>query len=161
MTDKSNPQVNTDIPFPIINILIILTILLILIVPSMLKLNKGCFIVGFIIAVLIMNLSLTFFKVLYYDNSWYTQQYQYNNSYVYKEALNDVVNDTKNGFYYYMSEAYHAVGNSFKYHNIKDNTIYVFSTIYNYTLKPIGKGIKHIFYGEPKSNYKTTRQKHL
>ena len=161
MTDKSNSEDKIEIPFPIINVLIILSITFILIAPSMLKLNKGCYIIGIILAVLLMNFTLSFFKVLYYDNSWYSQQFQYNNTYVYKEALNDVVNDTKNGFYYYMSEAYHAIGDSFTFYNIKDNTIYVFRTIYNYTLKPIGKGFKYVFYGQPKSNYKTTRHKNL
>ena len=58
--------------------------------------------------ILLMNLSLTFFKVLYYDNSWYTQEYKYNNSHIYKEEINDVYNDTKIGFYYYIDAAYHS-----------------------------------------------------
>ena len=73
MSEEINISKENQIPFPIINVLIIMTIILILIIPSMLKLNKGFFIIGFIVAVLVMNLVLTFFKVLYYDNSWYTQ----------------------------------------------------------------------------------------
>ena len=96
--EEDNIISENQIEIPIVNILIIITVIFILIIPSMLKLNKALFIFGFIMAVLIMNFLLTFFKVLYYDNSWYTCKYQYNNSYVYKEALNDVVNDTKNGF---------------------------------------------------------------
>ena len=148
MSDNPNSEEEKNILFPVINVLIILTIILILMLPSILKLNKGCFIIGFIIAVFIMNLLLTFFKVLYYDNSWYTQKYQYNNSDIYKEAINDVVDDTKKGFYYYIDEVY----NSFEIKNF-------FSSIYNKFFKPIGKGIKYIFYREPKSSYKPTRQK--
>ena len=70
MSEDVNAKNENTIDIPIVNILIFLTILLILITPSMLKLNKCLFIIGFIIAILLMNLSLTFFKVLYYDNSW-------------------------------------------------------------------------------------------
>ena len=164
----SEEDVNTNFEYqiqvPIVNILIIITFIFILIIPSMLRLNKVSFIIGFIVAVLIMNFILTFFKVLYYDNSWYTCKYQYNNSYIYKEAINNVVNDTKNGFYYYMDAAYHSVGNSLSYNNIKENTKYVFGSIYEsikYVFSPIGRGIKSIFYGEPKSSYNTTRKKYL
>ena len=160
--DISNNE-ETVITIPIINILIILTIILILILPSMLKLNKGLFIIGFIAAVLIMNLFLTFFKVLYYDNSWYTQQYQYNTSHIYNEALKDIVKDTKTDFYYYFDAAYHSVINSFTYVNIKDNTQYVFSSFYEsikFVLRPFGKGFKYIFYGEPKSKYIPKRKKY-
>ena len=161
--DEDNTSFENQIEIPIVNILIIITVIFMLIIPSMLKLNKISFIIGFIAAVLIMNFVLTFFKVLYYDNSWYTCKYQYNNSYIYKEALNDVVNDTKKGFYYYVDTAYHSIGNSLSYNNIKDNTKYVFGSIYEsikYIFSPIGRGIKSIFYGEPKSNYKTTRKKY-
>ena len=65
MPNQINSSKENQIPFPIINALIIMTIILILIIPSMLKLNKGFFIIGFIVAVLFMNLILTFFKVLY------------------------------------------------------------------------------------------------
>ena len=154
MSDNEN-----IISIPIVNILIILTLLFIFITPSMLKLNKYLFIIGFIIAVLLMNLSLTFFKVLYYDNSWYTQEYKYNNSHIYKESINDVYNNTKFGFYYYFEAAYHSISNSLTYNNIKDNTKYVCGSIYQYIFKPIGNGIKYCFYGIPKSDYKTTRTK--
>ena len=161
--EEVNTNIKSQLEIPIVNILIILTVIFILIIPSMLKLNKLSFIIGFIAAVLIMNFLLTFFKVLYYDNSWYTQQYHYNNSHIYEEAINDVVNDTKNGFYYYVEAAYHSVGNSLSCNNIKENTKYVFGSIYEtikYYLSPIGRGIKSIFYGEPKSNYNTTRKKY-
>ena len=160
MSESIISENESTINIPIINILIFLTLLLILITPSILKLNKYLFIIGFIIAVLIMNLLLTFFKVLYYDNSWYTQEYKYNNSHIYKESIDDVYNDTKAGFYYYIDTAYHSVYNSLTYNNIKDNTIYICSSIYYYIFKPIGNGIKYIFYGEPKANYKPTRKKY-
>ena len=159
MSEEINISKENQIPFPIINALIIMAIILILIIPSMLKLNKGFFIIGFIVAVLVMNLVLTFFKVLYYDNSWYTQQYQYKNDHLYKEALNDVVNDTKKGFYYYVDSAYHSVWNSFSYSNIKDNAKYVCSSIYE-SIKYVGRGIKSIFQGEPKENYIPKRKKY-
>ena len=160
MSEDVNAENENTIDIPIVNILIFLTILLILITPSMLKLNKCLFIIGFIIAILLMNLSLTFFKVLYYDNSWYTQEYKYNNSHIYKEAINDVYNDTKIGFYYYIDAAYHSFSNSLTYNNIKDNTKYVCSSIYQYIFRPIGNGIKYIVYGEPKAHYKPKRKKY-
>ena len=160
MSEGFNSENESTIDIPIVNILIFLTILLILITPSMLKLNKFLFIIGFIIAILLMNLLLTFFKVLYYDNSWYTQEYKYNNSNIYKEAINDVYNDTKTGFYYYIDVAYHSFFSSLTYNNIKDNTKYVCGSIFQYIFKPIGKGIKYIFYGKPKADYNTTRTKY-
>lgn len=164
MNEEINPNnLNTEANIPIVSILILLTIILIIIIPMTLKLNKGLFIIGFIAAVLIMNLLLTFFKVLYHDNSWYTQQYKYNTSHIYNEAFKDVVNDTKNGFYYYIDTAYRSVANSFTYDRIKDNTKYVFSSIYEsikYVCRPIGKGIKYIFIGEPASKYQPKRKKH-
>ena len=163
MSEEINLSNRNQVSFPIINVLIILTIVLILIIPPMLKLNKGFFIIGFILSVLIMNLILTFFKVLYYDNSWYTQQYQYKDDHLYKEAINDVFNDTKKGFYYYVDAAYHSVRNSFSYNNIKDNGKYIGSSIYESIknlFSSIGRGIKYIFIREPKSNYETTRTKY-
>jgi len=41
-----------------------------------------------IIAIVIMNFIITYLKVLYYDNSWYTEKYQYNKSHIYKETIN-------------------------------------------------------------------------
>ena len=160
MSEEVNSVNENTIHFPIVNFFIFLTFLLILITPSMLKLNKYLFIIGFIIAVLIMNLSLTFIKVLYYDNSWYTQEYKYNNTYIYKEAINDVYNDTKYGFYYYIDTIYQSVSNSLTYNNIKDNTKFLCGSFYEYILRPIGHGIKYIFYGEPKANYRTRRKKY-
>ena len=156
MPNQINSSKENQILFPIINALIIMTIILILIIPSMLKLNKGFFIFGFIVVVLVMNLILTFFKVLYYDNSWYIQQYQYKNDHLYKEAINDVVNDTKKGFYYYVDSASHSIWNSLSYSNIKDNTKYACSSIYE-SIKYVGRGIKSFFIGQPKANYIPTR----
>jgi hypothetical protein len=159
MSEQINIDDDIETSLPIVDILIIITILFILFIPSILKLNKYLFVVGFIIAVLVMNLFLTFFKVLYYDNSWYSQKYQYNNSHIYKETFNDIVNDTKSNFYYLMQASYQ----SLTYDNIKDNSIYIFGTLYDsikFIVSPIGKGIKYVFYGESKSNYKPKRNKY-
>ena len=159
MSEQINMDDEFETSLPIVDILIIITIIFILFIPSILKLNKYLFVVGFIIAVLVMNLFLTFFKVLYYDNSWYSQKYQYNNSDIYKETFNDIVNDTKSNFYYLMQASYQ----SLTYDNIKDNSIYIFGTLYDsikFIVRPIGKGIKYVFYGESKSNYKPKRIKY-
>ena len=159
MSEQVNMDDEFETSFPIVDILIIITIIFILFIPSILKLNKYLFIVGFIIAVLVMNLFLTFFKVLYYDNSWYSQKYQYNNSDIYKETFNDIVNDTKSNFYYLIQASYQ----SLTFDNIKDNSKYIFGTLYDsikFIVRPIGKGIKYVFYGESKANYKPKRIKY-
>ena len=159
MSEQINMDDELETSLPIVDILIIITIIFILFIPSILKLNKYLFIVGFIIAVLVMNLFLTFFKVLYYDNSWYSQKYQYNNSDIYKETFNDIVNDTKSNFYYLIQASYQ----SLTFDNIKDNSIYIFGTLYDsikFIVRPIGKGIKYVFYGESKANYKPKRIKY-
>ena len=159
MSEQINMDDEFETSLPIIDILIIITIIFILFIPSILKLNKYLFVVGFIIAVLVMNLFLTFFKVLYYDNSWYSQKYQYNNSDIYKETFNDIVNDTKTNFYYFIQASYQ----SLTFDNIKDNSKYIFGTLYDsikFIVRPIGKGIKYVFYGESKANYKPKRIKY-
>jgi energy-coupling factor transporter transmembrane protein EcfT len=159
MSEQINMDDELETSLPIVDILIIITIIFILFIPSLLKLNKYLFVIGFIIAVLVMNLFLTFFKVLYYDNSWYSQKYQYNNSDIYKETFNDIVNDTKSNFYYLMQASYQ----SLTFDNIKDNSIYIFGTLYDsikFIVRPIGKGIKYVFYGESKANYKPKRIKY-
>jgi hypothetical protein len=159
MSEQVNMDDEFETSFPIVDILIIITIIFILFIPSLLKLNKYLFVIGFIIAVLVMNLFLTFFKVLYYDNSWYSQKYQYNNSDIYKETFNDIVNDTKSNFYYLMQASYQ----SLTFDHIKDNSIYIFGTLYDsikFIVRPIGKGIKYVFYGESKANYKPKRIKY-
>ena len=159
MSEQINMDDEFETSLPIVDILIIITIIFILFIPSILKLNKYLFVVGFIIAVLVMNLFLTFFKVLYYDNSWYSQKYQYNNSDIYKETFNDIVNDTKSNFYYLIQASYQ----SLTFDNIKDNSKYIFGTLYDsikFIVRPIGKGIKYVFYGESKANYKPKRIKY-
>ena len=159
MSEQINMDDEFETSLPIVDILIIITIIFILFIPSILKLNKYLFILGFIIAVLVMNLFLTFFKVLYYDNSWYSQKYQYNNSDIYKETFNDIVNDTKSNFYYLIQASYQ----SLTFDNIKDNSKYIFGTLYDsikFIVRPIGKGIKYVFYGESKANYKPKRIKY-
>ena len=159
MSEQINMDDELETSLPIVDILIIITIIFILFIPSILKLNKYLFVVGFIIAVLVMNLFLTFFKVLYYDNSWYSQKYQYNNSHIYKETFNDIVNETKSNFYYLIQASYQ----SLTFDNIKDNSKYIFGTLYDsikFIVRPIGKGIKFVFYGESKSNYKPKRIKY-
>jgi hypothetical protein len=159
MSEQVNMDDEFETSFPIVDILIIITIIFILFIPSILKLNKYLFILGFIIAVLVMNLFLTFFKVLYYDNSWYSQKYQYNNSDIYKETFNDIVNETKSNFYYLIQASYQ----SLTFDNIKDNSKYIFGTLYDsikFIVRPIGKGIKYVFYGESKANYKPKRIKY-
>lgn len=159
MSEQINMDDEFETSLPIVDILIIITIIFILFIPSILKLNKYLFILGFIIAVLVMNLFLTFFKVLYYDNSWYSQKYQYNNSDIYKETFNDIVNETKSNFYYLIQASYQ----SLTFDNIKDNSKYIFGTLYDsikFIVRPIGKGIKYVFYGESKANYKPKRIKY-
>ena len=159
MSEQINMDNDIEISLPIVDILIVITILFILFIPSMLKLNKFLFVIGFIIAVLVMHLFLTFFKVLYYDNSWYSQKYQYNKSHIYQEALNDVVNDTKSNFYYLIQTSYQ----SLTFENVVDNSKYIFGTLYDsikFIVRPIGNGIKYVFYGESKSKYIPKRNKY-
>ena len=165
MNDEINPNnENAEMNIPIFNILIVLTLIFIFFIPSLLKLNKGLFVIGFIIAVLIMNLLLTFFKVLYHDKSYYTQPYNYNKSHIYNEAWKDVANNTKNGFYYYINATYHSAANSLRYENIKDNDKYFFKYNYEtmkYVFRNIVKEFKYIYIAEPKSKYITKKKKYL
>ena len=109
-------------------IFFISTIILAIIIPKLFKLNRTSFIIGFIIPVLIIYFLLYFLNIYYNDNSWYTEQYQLNNGYIYKEAFKDIFRDIKKG--------------------IKNGAGYIFSSINNYIFRPIGNGFKYIL---PKS----------
>ena len=135
-----------------INISLIITILLIIILPSVIKMNKGYFWVGIIISFFLMNILITFDKVLNYDNSWYTQKYEYNSSYVYNQAINDLYNSTKRKFSDYTNATYYSIKNSFNFTNIKENAGYLFNSI--------GNGIKNLFQRKPKAEYKPQRKKY-
>ena len=106
-------------------IFFISTIILAIIIPKIFKLNRISFIIGFIIPILLINFLAFFFKIYYIDNSWYTEKYIINNTYIYKEAFKDIFRDIKNG--------------------LKDGIIYIFSSINDYTFKPIGNRIKSFF----------------
>ena len=106
-------------------IFFISTIVLAIIIPKIFKLNRISFIIGFIIPILLINFLAFFFKIYYIDNSWYTEKYIINNTYIYKEAFKDIFRDIKNG--------------------LKDGIIYIFSSINDYTFKPIGNRIKSFF----------------
>ena len=111
-------------------IFFISTIILAIIIPKIFKLNRISFIIGFIIPILLINFLAFFFKIYYIDNSWYTEKYIINNKYIYKEAFKDIFRDIKNC--------------------LKDGIIYIFSSINDYTFKPIGNRIKSFF---PNSKY--------
>ena len=106
-------------------IFFISTIVLAIIIPKIFKLNRISFIIGFIIPILLINFLAFFFKIYYIDNSWYTEKYIINNTYIYKEAFKDIFRDIKNG--------------------LKDGIIYIFRSINDYTFKPIGNRIKFFF----------------
>ena len=132
----------------IINIMICTSIFLMVSVPLRLKLNKWAYFIGIIISMFLINFGFTFYKVLHYDNSWYTQRYHYNTSHLTEEAANDIFNNMKEGFFSF-----------FTYGNIKNNTKNFVGYIYG-PMKGIGKGIKNFFIGEPKCCYRTTRKRH-
>ena len=133
MNNEIDSDNDLQIPVPIFNIILFIFSLFFILIPSLLKLNKCLYCTGFIIAIVIMNFIITYHKVLYYDNSWYTQKYQYNKSHIYKETIN------KSSFNNFISSTYNGM---------------------KYILSPLGKGIKFIFYGEPKSRYRPKRKKY-
>ena len=104
------------------------TIILAIIIPKIFKLNRKSFILGFIIQILIIHFFFYFLNIYYNDDSWYTEQYQVNNSKIYKEAFKDIFRDIKNG--------------------LKNGAEYIFSSINNYTFRPIRNAFKYIL---PKS----------
>ena len=104
------------------------TIILAILIPKIFKLNKTSFILGFIIPILLINFLVMFFRIYYIDNSWYTEQYHFNNTYIYKEAFKDIFRDIKEG--------------------IKIGFVNIFESINDHIFRPIGNGIKSIL---PKS----------
>ena len=102
----------------------VLTIFLLIIIPKILKLNRISFIIGFIIPILLVNFLVFFYKIYNDDNSWYTEKIEFNNSEIYKKAVNDILR--------YMKEG------------IKNGFGYIFRPINNYIFKPIGNGINYI-----------------
>ena len=105
-------------------IFFISTIILAILIPKIFKLNRASFIFGFIIPILIINYLVMFFRIFYKDNSWYTEQYQLNNTYIYKETFKDIFRDIKKG--------------------IKNGVINLFGSIIYNIFRPIGNGIKYI-----------------
>ena len=133
MNNETDSDNDLQIPVPFFDFILIIIFIIIILIPSLLKLNKYLYFTGFIIAIVIMNFIITYLKVLYYDNSWYSEKYQYNKSHIYKETIN------KSSFNNFISSTYNGM---------------------KYILSPLGKGIKFIFYGEPKSRYKPKRKKY-
>ena len=118
-TEKSIEKNNFTINF----IFFVLTIFLLIIIPKILKLNRISFIIGFIIPILLVNFLAFFYKIYNDDNSWYTEKIEFNNSEIYKKAVNDILR--------YMKEG------------IKNGFGYIFRPINNYIFKPIGNGINY------------------
>ena len=148
MNKGNNLDNGISIPVSVFDIFLFILFLIILLFPSIFKLNRKVFLISFIIAIIIIKFLLTFYNVLYYNNSWYTQKYDYNKSHIYKEALNEVYNNTKNNLNYFR----HYIHNSFTYNKIRDNTKYILYSTYNsikYISSPIVQRIKSIFYGKP------------
>ena len=125
-TEKSIEKNNFTINF----IFFILTIFLLIIIPKILKLNRISFIIGFIIPILLVNFLAFFYKIYNDDNSWYTEKIEFNNSEIYKKAVNDILR--------YMKEG------------IKNGFGYIFRPINNYIFKPIGNGINYILHKKEK-----------
>ena len=138
---NTNDDINIkQTSFPFFSLTLIFTLILCLIFPSRLKLNKKFYILGIAVSAFFMNLLFSYFKVLYYDNSWYTQEYQYNKSHAYDQGYREIIYDNQKDIDKSVSGSiYDAVKNAFIY---------------------IGKGIKFIFYGESKSNYVPMRKKY-
>lgn len=119
-TEKSIEKNNFTINFSFF----VLTIFLLIIIPKILKLNRISFIIGFIIPILLVNFLAFFYKIYNDDNSWYTEKIEFNNSEIYKKAVNDILR--------YMKEG------------VKNGFGYIFRPINNYIFKPIGNGINYI-----------------
>ena len=119
-TEKSIEKNNFTINF----IFFVLTIFLLIIIPKILKLNRISFIIGFIIPILLVNFLAFFYEIYNDDNSWYTEKIEFNNSEIYKKAVNDILR--------YMKEG------------VKNGFGYIFRPINNYIFKPIGNGINYI-----------------
>ena len=119
-TEKSIEKNNFTINF----IFFVLTIFLLIIIPKILKLNRISFIIGFIIPILLVNFLAFFYKIYNDDNSWYTEKIEFNNSEIYKKAVNDILR--------YMKEG------------IKNGFGYIFRPINNYIFKPIVNLINYI-----------------
>ena len=149
------------IAFPYFKLAFIFTVILCFIIPSRLKLNKMIFFIGIAISILITNLLFTYYKVLYYDNSWYTQEYHYNKSHAYDQGIKDIINETTKGINYYTKKSYNTDQNTLYSDNeIKKDKNYL-GCIYEsikYIFTTIGEKIKYIFYGESKANYVPMRK---
>ena len=84
-------------------------IIISILIPWIFKLNRNSFLVGFVTSILIINFSIFYLKNYFYDESWYTEQYQYNNTTIYKETFKDIIIDVKegviNGFNYIFAKS--------------------------------------------------------
>ncbi len=85
------------------------TIIISILIPWIFKLNRYSFLVGFVISILIINFSIFFLKNYFFDESWYTEQYHYNNTTIYKETFKDIFIDiiegVKNGIKYILPKS--------------------------------------------------------
>ena len=145
-------------------IMLLITLFIFLYVPSYLKINSKLFIISFIISAFITNFILTYIKILYFDNTWYTQKYDPNKKYIYKKAFDDIVKDSENNLNYYKTATLDAISNALTFENLKENSKIAFSSLVNaikYVFSPIGKGlskVKNLIIGEPKKNYPNSRK---
>ena len=113
MSSKNVKHDNENLYFNIIAI--ILTIILLLVIPSILKLNRCSYFFGFIISNLIIYFMILFLNTYYIENSWYTEQYHLNNTYIYKEAFKDIFIDTKKNIKYGVNNIFDYIKNGFSY----------------------------------------------
>ena len=164
--DVSQENTVVDSSTSIIPLLIMLfiTLFIFLYVPSYLKINSKVFIISFIISVFITNFILTYIKILYFDNTWYTQKYYPNNKEMYKKAFDDIVKDSENKLNDYKTATIDTISNALTFENLKENSKIAINSLFNvikFVFSPIGKGlscVKNLIIGEPKKNYPNTRK---
>ena len=73
-------------------------IIISIIIPLIFKLNRGSFFIGFMISILIINFSFTFFKNYFFNESWYSDEYNYNNATIFKNTFYNIWLDIKDLF---------------------------------------------------------------
>ena len=145
-------------------IMLLIILLIFLYIPSYLKVNSKLFIISFIISALITNFILTYIKILYFDNTWYTQKYVPNNNQIYKKAFDDIIKDSENNLNYYKNATIDAISNALTLENLKENSKIAFSSlvkVIKFVFSPLEKGficIKNYIVGEPKKNYPNSRK---
>ena len=70
-------------------------IIISIIIPLIFKLNRSSFFIGFIISILIINFSISFFKNYFFNESWYSEEYKINNAKVFYETFRNIYIDIK------------------------------------------------------------------